>query len=144
VIAVDTNVLVAAHRKDSPWHAAAADAVRGLAEGAAPWALPWPAVHEFLAIVTHPRIFRPPTPLAQAIDQVDAWLESPRVVLLAESGAYWSTLRTALESGRITGPQVHDARIAALCLEHGVDALWTADRDFSRMPAVVCRNPLVT
>ena len=143
MIAVDTNVLVYAHRVDSPWHEAAVLALRGLAEGTAPWAIPWPCVHEFLAIVTHLKIFGPPTPLAHALDQVDAWLESPRAVLLAESGTHWPTLRAALEAGRISGPQIHDARIAALCIDHGIDELWTADRDFSRFPALRVRNPLI-
>ena len=104
---------------------------------------PWPCVHEFLAIVTHPKIFRPPTPLARALDQMDAWLESPRAVLLAESGTHWATLRATLEAGRISGPMVHDARVAALCIDHGIEELWTADRDFSRFPGVRVRNPLI-
>jgi toxin-antitoxin system PIN domain toxin len=143
VIAVDTNVLVYAHREDSEWHSAAYRALGALAEGKAHWAVPWPCMHEFLAIATHPRIFSPPSSLAAAIDQIDAWLESPSIVLLAESPAHWTTLRGSLTAGRITGPQVHDARIAALCLQHGVRELWTADRDFSRFPALEVRNPLV-
>lgn len=143
MIAVDTNVLVHAHRVDSAWHESARGAVRGLAEGASPWAIPWPCVHEFLAIVTHPRIFRPPTPLGRALDQVDAWLEAPGLLVLGESETHWATLRAALEAGRVTGPQVHDARIAALCVDHGIDELWTADRDFSRFPGVHVRNPLI-
>ena len=85
MIAVDTNVLIYAHREDSPWHAAALEALTGLAEGRSAWAIPWPCLHEFLAIVTHPRIHRPPTPLAIAIDQVSAWLESPTLVRLGEN-----------------------------------------------------------
>jgi hypothetical protein len=117
--------------------------VRGLAEGRARWALPWPCIHEFIAIVTHPRIFSPPTPLAAALDQVDAWLESPVVTTLAESPGYWERLRDQLKSGAVAGARVHDARIAALCLHHGVRELWTADRDFSRFPRLAVRNPLV-
>jgi len=63
VIAVDTNILVYAHREDADWHDAAYARLAELAEGRASWAIPWPCVHEFLAIVTHPRIFSPPTPL---------------------------------------------------------------------------------
>jgi predicted nucleic acid-binding protein len=100
-------------------------------------------VHEFLAIVTHPRIFSPPTPLAAAIDQVGAWFESPSLVLVAESDAHWRTLRETLVNGKITGAQVHDARIAALCLQHGVKELWSADRDFGRFPDLTVVNPLV-
>lgn len=144
MIAVDTNLLVYAHREDSPWHGAALARLRGLAEGRAPWALPWPCLHEFLAIVTHPRIYLPATPLATALDQMDAWLESPSLVLLAESHDHWPSLRPLLEAGRVAGPQVHDARVAALCLAHGVAELWTVDRDFSRFPALAVRNPLVS
>jgi hypothetical protein len=78
-----------------------------------------------------------------AIDQVEAWLESPSLVLLAELENYWDTLRSTLQVGRVTGPQVHDARIAALCLQHGVTELWSADRDFSRFAGLNVRNPLV-
>jgi uncharacterized protein len=143
VIAVDTNVLVYAHRIDSPWNDAAFQKVAELAEGRASWAIPWPCLHEFIAIVTHPRIYKPPTPISGAIDQVAAWLESPSLVLLGETGLYWPELKTLLAGGRIEGAQVHDARVAALCLLHGVDELWSADRDFSRFPQLRVRNPLV-
>jgi toxin-antitoxin system PIN domain toxin len=143
VIAVDTNVLVHAHRSDSPFHEAARRQVASLAEGLAAWAVPWPCVHEFLAIVTHPRIWAPPTPLERALDQVDAWLESPGLVLLSEPPDYWTDARALVSGGRVTGPRIHDARIAALCLSHGVRELLTADRDFGRFPALSCSNPLV-
>lgn len=143
MIAVDTNILVYAHRADSEWHAAAADAVSRLANTPAPWAIPWPCLHEFLAVVTHPRIFAPPTPLARACDQVEAWLESPSVTLLGESPSYWATLRELVLGGKVAGPMVHDGRIAALCVTHGVAELWSADRDFGRFAALTVRNPLV-
>lgn len=142
MIAVDTNLLVYAHREDSSWHSLAAARIAELAEGPAPWAIPWPCLHEFLAIVTHPRIYSPPTPLGRALDQVDAWMESPSLVLLSEGEGYWPMLRTIVARGRITGPLVHDARVAALCLHHGVRELWTADRDFSRVQGLSTRNPL--
>ena len=143
MIAVDTNLLVYAHREDSSWHEAAYRKLAGLAEGRAPWAIPWPCVHEFIAIVTHPRIYSPPTPLTAAIDQAEAWMESPSLVLLAETEGYWPELRSVLEQGRIAGPQVHDARVAAICRDHGVRELWTVDRDFGRFPTLNVRNPLV-
>ena len=142
MIAVDTNLLVYAHREDSAWHAPAAALVSRLAEERSPWAIPWPCLHEFLAIVTHPRIYRPPTPVERALEQVEAWLESPSLVLLSESGEHWPALRSLLRSGHVAGPLVHDARVAALCLQHGVRELWSADRDFSRFPKVPVRNPL--
>ncbi len=143
MIAVDTNLLVYAHRADATEHTAAVDVLRGLAEGRARWALPWPCIHEFIAIVTHPRIFSPPTPLPAALDQVDAWLESPVVTTLTESTGYWERLRDQLKGGRVAGARVHDARIATLCLHHGVRELWSADRDFCRFPQLAVRNPLI-
>ena len=143
MIAVDTNILVYAHREDSPFHEPAFQRVAKLAEGRAVWAIPWPCIHEFIAIVTHPRIYAPPTPLAQALDQVDAWLEAPTLSLLAESATHWPTLRALLAGGRIAGAQVHDARIAALCRQHGVRELWSSDRDFNRFAGLTVVNPLV-
>ena len=142
MIAVDTNVLVYAHREDSAWHEAAYARIRALAEGRAPWAIPWPCLHEFLAIVTHPRIWTTPTPPEAALEQVDAWLEAPSLVVLSEAEGYWPVLRDMLRGGRAAGPLVHDARVAALCRLHRVRELWTVDRDFGRFPDLTVRNPL--
>ncbi|HWB71533.1 MAG TPA: TA system VapC family ribonuclease toxin [Egibacteraceae bacterium] len=143
MIAVDTNVLVYAHRRDSDFHEPAAAAVRRLAEGRARWALPWPCLHEFLAIVTHPRVFDPPSPLNAAVDQVDAWVEAPGLTLLGEADDHWEQLRDVLLAARVAGPLVHDGRVAALCRSHGVRELWTVDRDYARFPGVAAVNPLV-
>ncbi len=143
MIAVDTNILIYAHREDSPFHQAAYHRLVKLAEGTAMWAIPWPCMHEFLAIVTHPRIYAPPTPLARAIEQVETWLESPSLTLLVETTAHWTTLRALLTGGRIAGAQVHDTRSAALCWQHGIRELWSADRDFSRFPGLAVVNPLI-
>ena len=142
MIAVDTNILVYSHREDSPFHTAAVRCVAGLAEGNAAWAIPWPCLHEFFAIVTHPRIYDPPTPAAVALDQVDAWLEAPSLVLLSEGEQYWTVLRLLVTAGRMTGARIHDARIAALCRQHGLRELWSADRDFNRFSDLTVRNPL--
>jgi toxin-antitoxin system PIN domain toxin len=143
LIAVDTNILVYAHRHDSPWFDPARQALRSLVEGTATWAIPWPCVHEFLAIVTHPKIYRPPTELTRALEQVTALLSSPSIMLLSEPAGYWPVLERLLSAGQVTGAKVHDARIAALCLSHGVSQLWSADRDFTRFPELKTRNPLV-
>ena len=142
MIAFDTNILVYAHRKDSSFHARAAACVRSWAEGTAAWAIPWPCVHEFLAIVTNPRIFKTPTPLPGAVGQVEAWRQSPTLRLLAEDDGYWSVLAGLLASSHVRGAKIHDARIAAVALCHGVSELFSADRDFSRMAPLVVRNPL--
>lgn len=143
MIAVDSDLLVYAHRRDSPWHHEASRCLRELAEGRAAWSIPWPCVHEFLSIVTHPQIYQPPSTLQQALDQVECWFESPTVAMLAETEGYWQELRRLLDRARVAGPKIHDARIAALCRLHGVRALWTADRDFNRFTELVTQNPLV-
>ncbi len=143
MIALDTNILVYAHRPDSSFHARAAEVVRGLAEGGVPWALPWPCLHEFFGVVTSARIFpAAPTPPAIALDQILAWSESPTVRLLAESPVHLHTLGELLAAAGLAGPAVHDAKIAAICLDHGVRALLTMDRDFSRFPALTTRSLL--
>lgn len=144
MIAVDTNLLVYAHRADSAEHSRAHDLIRSLAEGVARWAIPWPCIYEFIAITTHPRVYRPPSTIEQAVGQVQAWLESPTLSLIAESDeTYWPVLGRLLCESRVDGPRVHDARIAAICLSHGVSELLTADRDFGRFPHLRVRNPLV-
>lgn len=143
MIAVDTNILVAFQRTEYSTHPQAVRAVTELAEGAEAWGIPWPCVHEFLAVVTSSRIFRKPTEVNVAVDVVDAWMESPVLSHLGEGPGYWSALRRLVMNGKITGARVNDARIAAICLEHRVRCLWTADRDFSRFPALKCHNPLV-
>jgi uncharacterized protein len=143
VIAVDTSVLLCAHRRAAPGHALAAATLGALCTERTQWAIPWPCIHEFLAVATHPRVFDPPSTLAEACDQVDAWVESPNLVLLGESPGHWERLRALLHAGTVTGPRIHDGRIAAICLAHGVRELLTADRDFGRFPALKVRNPLI-
>lgn len=142
MIAVDTNVLVYAHRADSPHHAPASEVLRSLAAGRGTWAIPWPCLHEFLAVVTHPRIYRPPTAPVVAVEAVQSLLALPNLRLLSETTDHGAILGRLLQTAGVVGPKVHDARIAAICLGHGVDALWSADRDFSWFPELRVRNPL--
>ena len=143
MIALDTNVLVYAHRAEMPLHDRARRVLTELAEGAQDWSIPWHCLHEFFAVVTSPRLFVPPSTPAQAIRQVDAWIGSPTFVALREGAGYWAVLKGVLEESRVTGGRVHDARIAAVCMSEGIDELWSADRDFSRFPRLRVRNPLI-
>ena len=143
MIALDTNLLVYAHRRDARDHEAARDAVVRLAESGDRWAIPWPCLGEFYSVATGARHYDPPSLPNEAIDQVDIWLESPNLTVLGENASTWSVLRTLLADAKTTGPRVHDARIAAICLSHGVKELWTAERDYGRFPALRVRNPLV-
>jgi uncharacterized protein len=143
VIAVDTQILVYAHRRDSTWHTPARAAIAELAESGARWAIAMHCLVELYAKVTHPKLYRPASTPAQAIAQIDAWLESPSVEVLVESGHTWGATRDLLATSRVVGSPAYDARIAAVCLQHGVTELWTDDRDFASFPALRVRNPLI-
>jgi hypothetical protein len=97
-----------------------------------------------MAVVTNNRIFVRPTEPEIAGSVLEALMASPTLSLIGEGPGYWKSLRNLIVSGKITGARVHDARIAAICLQHRVKCLWTADRDFSRFPALKCRNPLTS
>jgi len=143
VIAVDTNLLVYAHRADAQFHAKARrQAIESLAQGVA--AIPWPCVHEFLAIVTNARIFKTPTTMKLAMAELHGLAARPNVCLLAEGEGYLEQLEPLALGAGIQGGAIHDARVAAICLYHGVGELWTTDRDFSRYPALKTRNPLTS
>lgn len=137
--ALDTNVQ--AHRQEMPGHSRALDLVRGLAGGMEPWALAWPCVYEFVRVVTHPRVFDAPTPLEDAIQNVEALLASPSVVLPGEGARHVEWLRKTCPCAHVSGNLVFDADVAALLLEHGVDEIVTSDADFHRFKGLRVTNP---
>jgi uncharacterized protein len=143
VIAVDTNILVYAHRRELIPHSAAAAKLKELAESTAAWCIPWPCVHEFIGVVTNKRIHDLPTPLPMAFAQIARWADSPSFQYLGESPEHLEILREVAITGSISGGMIHDARIAAICIDHGVSELWSADRDFSRFPQIKVKNPLI-
>ena len=145
MIAVDTNILVYAHRKESRHHKATGDLLRALAEGPYPWAIPWPCFYEFFSVVTNPRIWKDAASSPdQAWKQLDAWTGSPTNSLIGETDDFLAVMQGFLRRPRVRGPIVHDARVAAICIAHGVEELVTADRDFALFPELVTRNPLAS
>lgn len=132
MIAVDTNILVYAHRTEAPKHDLARKWLLHLAEGDIPWALPVFSLGEFVRVVTHRSIFTPPSTLEQAIAALENLLESPSIRLLNPGPDYFRHLFNLLRSAEASGNLTFDAQIAALCREHGVDTLLTEDRDFKR------------
>jgi hypothetical protein len=136
LIAVDTNVLIYAHRRETERHAEALRRLRVLAEGDSPWGLPVFCIAEFVRVVTHLRVFTPPTDLRTALDFIDRLLESPTSRLLLPGQTYASTFRRVCETAEVRGNLAFDAQIVASCIEHGVRDLITADRDFARFAAM--------
>lgn len=136
MIAVDTNVLVYAHRDGSPHHRAAAAWLRHLAEGPTPWGLPAFVLGEFVRVATHPKVFPNPSALPVALDFLSALLESPSARLLAPGPRYPALFAEQSAAAEVRGNLVFDAQIAAVCVEHGASRLLTRDRDFLRFPGV--------
>jgi toxin-antitoxin system PIN domain toxin len=143
LIALDTNLLVWAHRSDSEWHAPAMHVLAELVESGRRWAIPWPCLHEFYRVVTEPRIFISPSSPRQCLAAITAWVQAPGMALIGEGSEHLGLLGRLAVAGNVHGAMIHDARIAAICLAHGVRELWTADRDFSRFPTLKTRNPLI-
>ena len=143
MIAIDTNLLVYAHRREYSQNSEAQAVVQALAEGDAPWAIPWPCCYEFLSVVTNRRIWKEAASSSeQAWAQLSTWAASPSVRLIGETAGFMEILRRFVQRPRVSGGMVHDARIAAICIAHGVDALLTLDREFSLFPELRTRNPI--
>ena len=139
--AVDTNILVYCEIRASMLHATACQLLAELAQGTLPWAIPWPCVYEFLRVVTHPRVFHPPVPLRLAMRDLQRILSAPSLVMLHETPGHAEIMSRIVEESGATGNLIHDAHIAALCIEHGVSELITGDRDFARFPWLAVHNP---
>jgi len=113
MIAVDTNVLVYSHRADNPFHIRAREVIEGLRSSSRSWAIPWPCLHEFVGIVTNPKIFKNPTSLEAGFASIDAWLAGGNLHLIGESEGYLEKLRKFASEAKLQGARIHDARIAA-------------------------------
>ena len=143
MIAVDTNLLVYAHRRESRHHDEAASIVRELAAGDAPWSIPWPCCYEFASVVTNPRIWGAnATSPEQSWRQLSAWMAAPSVRLIGETEGFREMLGSFVRRPRVIGGVVHDARIAARRVAHGAEALLTRDRDFSLFRQLTTRDPI--
>lgn len=143
MIAVDTNILVYANRGEYPFHQAAQAAIGELAASGRRWAVPWPCVHEFIAIVTNTRIHRPATTVAMAMTFINNIRAVSSCEFIGEGEGYFEIFRDLAAASHVCGGQIHDCRIAAIAIHHGASELWTADRDFSRFPRLKTRNPLI-
>jgi len=123
-----------------PLHRAATAALQRLSEGTAAWAIPIFCLGEFVRVVSHPRVFDPPTPALEAMTSLEALLGSPSVRLLTPGPAFVGLLRETLATSGARGNMVFDAQIAAVCLEHGARTLLTEDRDFARFAGLEVRS----
>ena len=132
MIAVDTNVLIYAHRAETSLHEVASRDLVALAQGPSRWGLPVFCVAEFIRVVTHRRVFNPPSTPSQATGFLTDVIASPSCRIVRPGPEFTSLLiETVLGTGA-KGNLVFDAQIVALCREHGIATILTNDRDFDR------------
>jgi len=127
----DVNILVYAHREESPAHQRYAQWLVNMANGPEPFALSELVLHGFLRVVTNSRIFDPPSTTRQAFLFLDALIALPNCALIRAGGNHWGIFRDLCERGNLKGKLVADAAHAALAVESGCE--WvSADTDFAR------------
>lgn len=142
MIALDTSLLAWAVNRRTPEHARATGVVESLVNGDVPWALPWPAVHEFLAAVTHPHAVARPLRPSDAWAFVGEVLSSPTVHLLGPTERHGAALVEVLGAVDVAHGVPAGFEIAVLLREHGVRELLTGDRGMRRFPFLVVRDPV--
>jgi toxin-antitoxin system PIN domain toxin len=138
---VDVNVLLYAHRPESPRHADYRTWLDTARSGAEPLGLTPIVESGFLRVATHPRVFVDPTPLPVALAFVEALRSSPAVIDVQPTPRHWAIFRGLLEQIGAKGNDVPDAFLAALSIDLG--ATWiSADRGFARFRDLRWQHPL--
>jgi toxin-antitoxin system PIN domain toxin len=141
VKAVDSNILIYAHREECEQHQKAKEILFELSEGQSAWFIAWPCLYEFVRVVTHPRVFTPPTKAHQVWQNIQHLCQSPTLSLLSETDRHLSIMGALLKTKGIYGNIIHDAHIAALLIEHDVKEIITNDDDFRRFSELKVINP---
>ena len=136
MIAVDTNIMVYAHREHLPQHERALEWLTYLAEGQVPWAIPVFCLGEFVRVATHSRIFDPPSTLEQTVSALEDLLLCPTLRVLNPGPRYPALFNESVRSADARGNLVFDAQIVAVCREQGASQILTLDRDFARFPGI--------
>lgn len=142
MILVDANLLIYSVNSAAPQHVVARSWLDTCLDGSERVGLPWTSLLAFLRIVTNPRVFQRPLSMADAWDQVDAWLGSGPAWVPAPTERHPAILARLLAVPGAHGNLVPDAHLAALAIEHGLE-LNSTDGDFARFAGLRWRNPLM-
>ena len=137
----DVNVLVHAFREDAPGHGPHREWLQSLVASPEAFGVSDQILSGFLRIVTHPRVFHPPTPVPVAIAFAEAFRAQPNAVPVAPGARHWTIFTELCRGVEARGNLVPDAWIAAMAIERGCE-LVTTDRDFARFPGLRWRHPL--
>lgn len=141
MILPDVNVLVYAHREDVPGHADYRQWLEALINGDQAYGLSDLVLSGFLRVVTHPRVFSAPSPLAAGLAFAQQLRTQPNAVTIAPGPRHWAIFTGLCQSAGVKGNLIPDAYLAALAIESGSEWI-TTDRDYSRFPGLHWRHPL--
>ena len=141
MILIDVNVLIYALRKDAKDHVAYRKWLEEAINSDEPYGLTSVVLTGFLRVITHPRVYKPPTPVDTAWAFVDMLLAVPNCVPIAPGARHWHIFKHLCEESEVVGPLFSDAYLAAMAIENGAE-LITTDRDFARFVGLRWRHPL--
>ena len=141
MILVDVNVLVYAHRTDTAGHERYKDWLAGILNGDAAYGMAELVLSGFLRIVTHPRVFRDPTPLDDALAFTTEVRDRPNRVPISAGPRHWEIFTRLCQAVHARGNLISDAYLAALAIESGTEWI-TTDRDYARFPGLRWHHPL--
>lgn len=142
MILLDVNILVYAHREETEHHNECLRFLESALDGPSSVGLSELVLSGALRILTHPKIFSPPTPLAKAMEFVSALRNHPNVTLISPGDRHWDLFTSLCRISDARGNLVSDAYHAALAMESGCEWI-TTDRDFARFPGLQWRPPFI-
>jgi predicted nucleic acid-binding protein len=141
MIALDTNILVYAHRAGVPEHRAAQRAIEEVGESRGGWCIPFPCVAEFWAVVTHPASAGRPSRPREARQFLDNLVAAGAKILYPRSGAIERLFELALQLD-VQGARIFDLQIGLTCQDAGAREIWSHDRNFIALPGLLVTDPL--
>lgn len=141
VYLIDVDVFVYAHRRDSRDHAAFRQWLEDVVNGDGAYGIADLALSGFIRVVTHPRIFSPPTEIETAVAAAERLRSQPNCVVVDAGPRHWGIFTELCRRAGVKGGLVTDAYFAALAIESGSEWI-TTDRDYARFPGLRWRHPL--
>lgn len=143
MLVVDTNILVYAANKDSPFHGPCHHWLERQQHRAEAWYTTWPILYEFVRVTTHARVLPRPWKAAAAWKFIMTLLASPGLSILVPTEQHANVAAQVIrELPELAGNIVHDAHTAILMREHGIRRICTRDMDFHRFPFVEVIDPV--
>ncbi len=140
MIALDTNLLIYAHRAGTAEHRSARRAIEKAIGSRGGCGIALPSIAEFFSIVTHPAAGQPSKPAAAR--GFLAALEDAGVVLLGPGPSFAIRLLQIAADLSVIGPRIFDLQIALCALDGGAGRVWTNDRRFVKLPGLAIEHPL--